>query len=188
MEDLSLHILDIAENAITAGATRINIRIVEDLDANLFLMEISDNGRGMDKEMYEHACDPFYTTRTTRKVGLGIPLLAQAARDCRGDIKIKTEKGKEILRQLVMKSDVLIIDEIGYTPIDRKEANLFFNLISEVYERSSVVITSNKDFEEWAEMMGDQIMTTAMLDRLLHHAQVFSLSGDSYRIQHRKEE
>jgi DNA replication protein DnaC len=88
----------------------------------------------------------------------------------------------------ILRSDVLVIDEIGYTPIDRKEANLFFNLVSELYERSSVIITSNKDFEEWAEMMGDQIMTTAMLDRLLHHAQVFSLSGDSYRIQPRKEE
>lgn len=90
----------------------------------------------------------------------------------------------------IMKSHVLVIDEIGYTPIDRKEANLFFNLISELYERSSVIITSNKGFDEWAEMMGDEIMTTAMLDRLLHHVQVFSIDGDSYRVQHspKKEE
>jgi len=71
MQDLSLHILDLTENSITAGADRIKIKIVEDIKANLFLLEISDNGRGMDKEMFEHACDPFYTTRTTRKVGLG---------------------------------------------------------------------------------------------------------------------
>ncbi len=88
----------------------------------------------------------------------------------------------------ILKSTMLIIDEIGYTPIDRKEANLFFNLISELYERSSIVITSNKPFEEWSEMMGDEIMTTALLDRLLHHAQVFSLQGDSYRIKERKKE
>ena len=88
----------------------------------------------------------------------------------------------------ILKSSMLIIDEIGYTPIDRKEANLFFNLISELYERSSIVITSNKPFEEWSEMMGDEIMTTALLDRLLHHAQVFSLQGDSYRIKERKKE
>jgi DNA replication protein DnaC len=87
----------------------------------------------------------------------------------------------------ILKSDVLIIDEIGYTPINRKEANLFFNLISELYERSSIIITSNKGFEEWSEMMGDGIMTSAMLDRLLHHSQVFSLKGDSYRIKQRKE-
>ena len=87
----------------------------------------------------------------------------------------------------IMKSSLLIIDEIGYTPIDRKEANLFFNLISEMYERSSVIITSNKGFDQWSEMMGDKIMTTAMLDRLLHHAHVFSLDGDSYRIQEKME-
>ncbi|HDK16815.1 MAG TPA: ATP-binding protein, partial [Nitrospirae bacterium] len=81
MEDLSLHILDIAENSITAGASRIRIKIIEDIKANLLLIEISDNGKGMDREMFEHACDPFYTTRTTRRVGLGLPLLAQAARE-----------------------------------------------------------------------------------------------------------
>jgi len=88
----------------------------------------------------------------------------------------------------IMKADVLIIDEIGYTPIDRKEANLFFTLVSEMYERTSVIITSNKGFDEWSEMMGDEIMTTALLDRLLHHAHVFSLNGESYRISTRKEE
>jgi DNA replication protein DnaC len=87
----------------------------------------------------------------------------------------------------IMKADVLIIDEIGYTPIDRKEANLFFSLVSELYERASIIITSNKGFEEWSEMMGDEIMTTALLDRLLHHAHVFSLNGESYRISSKKE-
>ena len=82
----------------------------------------------------------------------------------------------------ILKAHVLVIDEIGYTPIDRKGANLFFNLVSELYERASIVITSNKGFEQWAEMMGDEIMTTAMLDRLLHHAHIFSLDGDSYRV------
>ena len=88
----------------------------------------------------------------------------------------------------ILKSHVLVIDEIGYTPIDRKEANLFFNLVSELYERASIVITSNKGFEEWAEMMGDEVMTTAMLDRLLHHAQIFSMNGDSYRVTKQTQE
>lgn len=82
----------------------------------------------------------------------------------------------------ILKCHVLVIDEIGYTPIDRKEANMFFNLVSELYERASIIITSNKGFDEWAEMMGDEIMTTAMLDRLLHHVRIFSLDGDSYRV------
>jgi DNA replication protein DnaC len=86
----------------------------------------------------------------------------------------------------IMRSHVLVIDEIGYTPIDRREANLFFNLVSELYERTSMIITSNKGFDEWAEMMGDEVMTTAMLDRLLHHVRIFSMDGDSYRMQHSK--
>lgn len=80
------------------------------------------------------------------------------------------------------KCDLVIIDEIGYTPIDRKEANLFFNLVSELYESTSIIITSNKSFDDWSEMMGDEIMTVAMLDRLLHHARIFNLDGKSYRI------
>ena len=102
---------------------------------------------------------------------------------------IKLLKTAEIQRtagfriKRLLKSDLVIIDEIGYTPIERKEANLFFNLISELYEKSSVLITSNKGFDEWSEMMGDEIMTVAMLDRLLHHSKVFNLSGYSYRIQ-----
>ena len=94
MEDLSLHILDIAENSITAGATKIEIRIMEDIRGNLLTIEIEDNGKGMEKEMLKHARDPFYTTRTTREVGLGIPLLAQAARESKGTIEINSTKGK----------------------------------------------------------------------------------------------
>jgi DNA replication protein DnaC len=87
----------------------------------------------------------------------------------------------------IQKADLLVIDEIGYTPIERKEANLFFSLVSDRYERGSLIITSNKRFEEWAEMMGDDVITAAMLDRLLHHASIFSLEGESYRITNRKE-
>ena len=88
----------------------------------------------------------------------------------------------------ILKSDLVIIDEIGYSPIDKKEANLFFNLISELYEKKSVIITSNKSFNEWAEMLGDEIMATALLDRLLHHSKIFNLYGLSYRINNKKED
>jgi len=81
----------------------------------------------------------------------------------------------------ILKSDLVIIDEIGYTPIEKREANLFFNLVSELYEKASIIITSNKGFDDWAEMMGDDIMTSAMLDRLLHHSKIFNLNGKSYR-------
>jgi DNA replication protein DnaC len=101
---------------------------------------------------------------------------------------IKVLKTAEVQRtagfrlKRILRSQTLIIDEIGYTPIEKREANLFFNLISEMYEKQSVIITSNKSFSVWAEMMGDEIMTTALLDRLLHHSRVFNLAGESYRI------
>lgn len=85
------------------------------------------------------------------------------------------------------KSDLVIIDEIGYTPIERNEANLFLTFISKLYERSSIIVTSSKGFESWAELLGDEVMTTALLYRLMHHAKIFSLSGESYRISSRKE-
>jgi DNA replication protein DnaC len=85
------------------------------------------------------------------------------------------------------KSDLVIIDEIGYTPISRTEANLFFTFVSELYERASIIVTSNKSFDSWAELLGDEVMTTALLDRLMHHARIFSLVGESYRISSRKE-
>ena len=94
MQDLSLHILDIAENSITAGAGRITVKISESRKVNLLTLEVSDNGRGMNEDMLKHAEDPFYTTRTTRRVGLGIPFLGQAAKDCGGEMKIETEKGR----------------------------------------------------------------------------------------------
>ena len=92
------------------------------------------------------------------------------------------QKSSEFRLRRIMKANLIIIDEIGYTPIDKKEANMFFNLVSEVYEKSSIVITSNKSFESWAEMLGDQVMTTALLDRLLHHGKIFNMNGDSYRL------
>lgn len=94
MEDLSLHILDIAENAIQAGARSIKITIEEDLRSDLMKIVIEDNGKGMGAEFLEKAFDPFVTTRTTRRVGLGLPLLHQAARMAGGEASIESELGR----------------------------------------------------------------------------------------------
>jgi anti-sigma regulatory factor (Ser/Thr protein kinase) len=94
MEDLSLHILDIVENSVRAGATRIAIRIVEDTEANVLIIEIADNGKGMDEDTLKQVYDPFFTTKSCRRTGLGIPLLAQSAKECGGDLVIKTQTGK----------------------------------------------------------------------------------------------
>jgi hypothetical protein len=89
MEDISLHILDIAENSISAGADLIKITTSEDTNKDLFIVEIEDNGRGIPEDIRSKVLDPFCTTRTTRKVGLGLPLLGQAARETGGDISVK---------------------------------------------------------------------------------------------------
>lgn len=93
MEDLSLHILDIAENALKAEATRIEIRIDEDMAQDLLRLQIIDNGRGMDEEMVKSVTDPFVTSRTERRVGLGLPLLAEAANMSGGKIQISSSPG-----------------------------------------------------------------------------------------------
>jgi len=70
--------------------------------------------------------------------------------------------------------------------MDQREANLFFQVINHLYERSSIILTSNKSPEEWGELMGDEGITTAILDRLLHRVEVVSMNGDSYRMKNRK--
>lgn len=94
MEELSLHILDIAKNSVKAKATLIKITVCEDISKNKLTIEIEDNGCGMDKEFLKTVTDPFSTTRTTRKVGLGIPLFKAAAQRCGGDLEIFSETGK----------------------------------------------------------------------------------------------
>jgi DNA replication protein DnaC len=79
---------------------------------------------------------------------------------------------------------LLIIDEVGFRPLDRMEANLFFRLVSARYERGSIVLTSNKHVRDWPEIFaGDEILTTAILDRLLHHVAIVHIDGQSYRLR-----
>jgi DNA replication protein DnaC len=78
---------------------------------------------------------------------------------------------------------LLVIDEIGYLPIDRQGANLFFQLISGRYERGPVILTSNQSFANWGEVFGDRVIATAILDRLLHHGITVTIRGDSYRLK-----
>ncbi|NIM51587.1 MAG: ATP-binding protein [Gemmatimonadales bacterium] len=94
MQDLALHILDVVENAIAASARKISLVITEDTTRDLLSIVIEDDGKGMDADTREKVLDPFFTTRTTRRVGLGLPLLAQAAREGGGGIEIASEPGK----------------------------------------------------------------------------------------------
>jgi DNA replication protein DnaC len=77
-----------------------------------------------------------------------------------------------------------VVDEIGYLPITRTGAMHFFQLMSRRYERASTVLTSNKSFEEWGEVLGDEVMAAALIDRVLHHCHLVNIRGNSYRVRH----
>jgi len=93
VRELSLHILDALENSVEAGATQIELLIEEDLQRDILGITITDNGRGMSEEFVQQVLNPFVTTRTTRHVGLGLPLFAAAAQRCNGGLQIQSEPG-----------------------------------------------------------------------------------------------
>ena len=92
---------------------------------------------------------------------------------------------EEKLKQLVQPK-LLIVDEIGYLPLDRLGANLFFQLVSRRYERGSILITSNQSLAGWGQVFGDQVIATAILDRLLHHSTIVNIKGESYRLKEKR--
>ncbi len=94
MEDFSLHLLDVAENALAAGAGRIEISIFEQSKKDLMTIKIKDNGCGMDEQIVSRALDPFYTTKADKRVGMGLPMLAQAAKEAGGNMEVQTAPGK----------------------------------------------------------------------------------------------
>ena len=93
MRDLSLHILDVVENSIRADARRVEILVEEDEAADLLRLEITDDGNGMDQSMLEQATEPFVTSKAGKRIGLGLPLLAQAAREAEGKLVVSSELG-----------------------------------------------------------------------------------------------
>lgn len=94
MKEFSMHILDIAQNSIVAGATKISIELKEETENNLFYFSVADNGKGMSQEFIQKVRNPFTTSRTTRKVGLGIPMLEQTCVQCGGRLDIESEVGE----------------------------------------------------------------------------------------------
>ncbi len=99
----------------------------------------------------------------------------------------KAEEQNRLERRwrVYVRPDILIVDEVGYMQLDRTSAELFFRLICTRYERGSIILTSNKFFSDWGELMSDAAIATAMLDRLLHHAHVVNIRGESYRLKDR---
>ncbi|MGH8442690.1 MAG: IS21-like element helper ATPase IstB [Nevskiaceae bacterium] len=115
-----------------------------------------------------------------RFIGAADLMLQLAAAKAQGRLK-------EYFARSVLGPKLLIIDEIGYMPFGRDEANLFFNVVAKRYERGSMVLTSNLPFTQWASAFADdQTLTAAMLDRLLHHAHIVQIAGESYRLKDKR--
>jgi DNA replication protein DnaC len=120
-----------------------------------------------------HAVNEGYTV-CYEKMGDFFDILAKADVERNAGFRLKN----------IRKAQLVILDEIGYATITREQANRFFCFISDAYEKRSVIFTTNKEIPEWVEMMGDPVLTAAMMDRILHHARCFSLKGESYRLKH----
>ncbi len=141
MKELSLHILDVAENGISAGADIVRIEVDEARSANRLKIVIADNGRGMPDDILRNVTNPFYTTRTTRRVGLGLSLLESAARRCDGSMRIESAKGK----------GTRIIAEFKYDHIDRAP-------LGDIVSTMTTLIMGNPDvdFEYYHQIDGRQ--------------------------------
>ena len=122
---------------------------------------------GLGLKAIEHGYRGLFTTAAAL-----ITTLTKAGAEGRLDEKLK----------LYTVPRLLIVDEIGYVPIDRHGANLFFQLISRRYERGPLLLTSNQSFGSWGEVFGDRVIATAILDRILHHAITLNIRGQSYRL------
>lgn len=87
---------------------------------------------------------------------------------------------------VIYKSNMVIVDEVGFLPVSKLEANLLFSFVSALHEKTSIIITSNKGFSEWTGFLGDEVITTAILDRLVYRCEIFNMVGDGYRLKNRK--
>ncbi len=143
MQDLSLHILDIVENSIDAGASRIEIMIEENIKKNFLKIEIKDNGKGMNKKTLAKVLDPFYTTKTVRRVGLGLSLLSQTVKEANGELKIYTRS----------KKGTRIIACMEYNHIDRRPlgdmADTMLALIGTKADRIDFIYRHKKEGKEF---------------------------------------
>lgn len=155
MKELSLNVLDIAQNSISAGATLITIETVEDEEADRLSICILDNGRGMTPEQVAHVTDPFFTTRTTRKVGLGVPLFKMAAEMAGGAFSIQSEPGKGTAVRATFQ-----LSNVDRMPLGDMEDTIFMLIhmnpqLDFVYQRGKNGRAFTLDTRQLRQILGD---------------------------------
>jgi hypothetical protein len=177
MEDLSLHILDVVENSTAAGATLIEIRIRLDSQRDLLEIRIKDNGRGMDTRMAQAATDPFVTTRTTRRVGLGLPFLKQATEEAGGTFAIHSALGRGTEIVASFKAGHIDRKPLGDIAATMVALILGNPDIDFLYEGDFDGITASLDTRETKEQLGEVPITDPAVLSLIQEL----LSGGAER-------
>lgn len=137
---------------------------------------------------------PIGTGKTMLAIALGVEaarrrkrvVFARAADLVRELLEARDQRELGRLQQRYRRVDLLVCDELGFVPFDRAGGELLFNLLADRYERRSTILTSNLAFSEWVQVFGDEKLTTALLDRLSHHAEILTTRGDSYRTRQRR--
>ena len=138
------------------------------------------------------ALGPSGTGKTHIALGLGLAACQQglkvrfttAAALVHDLIEAQDERRLQRLQKQLTRQNLLIIDELGFVPLSKSGAELLFEVISQCYERGSIIITSNLPFDEWTEVFGSERLTGALLDRLTHHVHILEMNGESYRLKH----
>jgi DNA replication protein DnaC len=166
-----------------------------------------DHARGIKREVVAHLGTLDFVTARENVVFLGPPgtgkthlAIGLGIRACQAGHRVQFATASQWVARLAEahtadrlqpelvrlgRYPLLVIDEVGYIPFEPEAANLFFQLVSARYERASLIVTSNKPFGRWGEVFGDDVVAAAMIDRLVHHAEVVALKGDSYRLKDR---